>query len=108
MHEPCPAVVSSAIFVFAEVRARMQHQKWQFKLIRTGKFFGEGANRIRMKLRISRSEVDEIIGVPEHRQQFAPLDMIEESSNLLPPQRPGKPLHVIFHEDLHGSAVDRT
>src|ERR1700746_3995667 len=50
----------------AKVRARMQHQKWQLKLVCTGKLLRESAQRIRMKPRIRRSEIDEIIGVSEH------------------------------------------
>ena len=84
----------------------MQHQKWQLKLVCTGEFFREGANRIRVKLRISCSEIDEVIGVAEHGQQFAPLDVIKKGSDLLSPQRVGKPLHVVLHEDLHSGAVD--
>jgi hypothetical protein len=33
--------------------------------------------------------------------------MIQESADFLPPQRRGKPLHVVLYEYLHGVAVDR-
>jgi hypothetical protein len=32
--------------------------------------------------------------------------MIKESADFLSPQRTGKPLYVVLHEDLHGGAVD--
>ena len=132
MHEPWPAVISSAIFVFtfgifrntssiessdlfqtcffarAEVRTRMQHQKRELKLICPDQFFGERSNGIGVKLRIGRSEVDQVIGVPEHRQQFAALDVIEKSADFLAGQRSGEPLHIVFHEHLHRGAADRS
>ena len=85
----------------------MQYQKREFKLICPDQFFGERSNGIGVKLRIGRSEIDQVIGVAEHRQQFAALDVIEKSADFLAGQRSGKPLHVVFHKDLHGSAADR-
>ena len=89
------------------MRSRMQYQKWQFKLICADQFFRKRANGIGVKLRIRRGEVDEIIGVRKHREQFAALCMIEESADFLLAQRSGKPLHIVLHEDLHGRAPDR-
>jgi len=66
-----------------EVRTGMQHQKREFKLICPEQFFGERSNGIGVKLRIGRSEVDQVIGVPEHRQQFTALNMIEKSADFL-------------------------
>jgi len=77
-------------------------------LICPDQFFGERANGIGVKLRIGRSEIDQVIGVPEHRQQFTALDVIEKSVNFLAGQRSGEPLHVVFHEHLHRGAVDRS
>ena len=78
------------------------------KLVRASNFLGERANRIYSKLWIRRSEIDEVISVPKYRQQFAPVDMIEESADFFPPERPGKPLHVVLYEDLQRGALDRT
>ena len=61
----------------------MQHQKREFKLICADQFFGERSNGIGVKLRIRRSEVDQVIGVAKHRQQFTTLDMIEKSADFL-------------------------
>ena len=87
MHEPWPAVISSAILVFtfgilrntssiessdlfqtgffarAKMRTGMQHQKREFKLICADQFFGERADGIGVKLRIRRGEIDEVIGM---------------------------------------------
>src|SRR5438552_10973820 len=57
--------LQTRFFTCAEVRARMQHQKWQFKMVGPGEFLRECANRICVKLRIRRREVDEVIVVPE-------------------------------------------
>ena len=78
------------------------------KLVRAGKFLGERANRVRSKLWIRRSEIDEVISVGKNRQQLSPLDVVEESSDFVPPQWAGKPLHVVLYENLHGGALDRT
>ncbi len=86
----------------------MHHQKREFKLICPDQFFGKGANGVGVKLRISRSEVDQVIGVPEHRQQFAALNVIEKSADFLAGQRSGKPLHIVFHKHLHRGAADRS
>src|SRR5437667_5970366 len=34
--------------------------------------------------------------------------MIKKGADFVSRQRTGKPLHVVFYEDLHGGAVDRT
>src|ERR1051326_1876013 len=86
----------TSFFACAEVRARMQHQKWQFKLVRTTEFFREGANRICVKLRIRRSEVDEVIRVPKDRRQLASLDMIEKRADFLAGQWAGNPCILVF------------
>jgi hypothetical protein len=59
-----------------------------------------------VKLRIRRSKIYEVISVPKYRRQFAPLNMIEEGADFFPPQRAGKPLHVVLYEHLHRRAVD--
>src|SRR6516225_8978889 len=53
--------LQTGFFACAKVGARMQHQKWQFKLVSTGEFLRKGADRIHMKLRIRRSQIDKII-----------------------------------------------
>ena len=45
------------------MRARMQNKKWQLELIGANKFLGEGANRVSVKLRIGRREIDQVIRV---------------------------------------------
>ena len=90
------------------MRTRMQHQKWELKLICADQFFGERANGIGVKLRIRRGKVDQVIGVAKHRRQFTALDVIEKSTDFLAGQRPGEPLHIVFHEDLHRGAADRS
>ena len=54
------------------MRARMQDQKWQFELIGANEFFGQSANRVGMKLRIGRREVDQIIGMRENGRRARP------------------------------------
>jgi hypothetical protein len=61
-----------------------------------------------VKLSIRGSEIDEVISVTKNRQQFTPLDVIDESADFVSPQRAGKPLHVVLYENLHGCALDRT
>jgi hypothetical protein len=61
-----------------------------------------------VKLRIRRSQINEIIGMPKDRRQLPPLDVIKKSADFVSRQRSGKPLHVVLHEHLHGAAVDRT
>src|SRR5262245_62035919 len=86
----------------------MQYQKRELKLICADEFFGERANGIGVELRIGRSEVDQVVGVCEHRQQFTALNVIEKSTDFLAGQRSGKPLHIIFHKYLHRGAADRS
>jgi hypothetical protein len=61
-----------------------------------------------VKLRIGRGEIDQIIRVREHRSQLGALLVIEKSPNFTGGQWPGEPLHVVFHENLHRAAIDRT
>ena len=51
----------SGFFARAEMRARMQNEKRQLELIRPNEFFRERAQRIRVKLRIGRREIDQVI-----------------------------------------------
>ena len=44
---------------------RMQHKKRKLKLIGANQFFGESANRVGVKLRIGRREIDQVIRVCE-------------------------------------------
>ena len=39
--------------------------------------------------------------------EFGALGVIEERRDFSLLQRPGEPLHVILHENLHGGAFDR-
>ena len=55
-------------FAGAEVGTGMQNQKRQLELIGTRQLFGQGANRVRMKLRIRGREIDQIICVGKDRQ----------------------------------------
>ena len=54
------------------MRARMQDQKWQFELIGANQFFGQSANRVGVKLRIGRREVDQIIRMSEDGRRARP------------------------------------
>ena len=47
-----------SFFTCAKMRARMQHEEWQFELIGASQFFGKSAQRVRMKLGIGCGEVD--------------------------------------------------
>ena len=60
-----------------------------------------------MKLRIGGCEVDEIIRVGKGRVKLGTLSVIEESGDFLAEQRPGEPLHIVLHENLHRGAIDR-
>src|SRR5207237_8641395 len=97
----------SGLFACAKVRPGMHDQERQFKLVRASKFLGQRANRIRVKLSIRRSEVNEVISVAKNRQQLTPLDMIEESTDFAPLQGACKPLHVVLYENMHRGALDR-
>ena len=96
-HEPWPAVVSSAIFVFvlrqtgmhgvdraddfvearfdpgAQMRARMQDQKRQLQLIRADQFLRQRAQRVGVKLRIGRGEIDQVVRVREDGVELGAL-----------------------------------
>src|SRR6266496_3046613 len=50
-----------SFFTCAKMRARMQHEEWQFELIGANQFLGKSAQGVRMKLRIRCSEIDQII-----------------------------------------------
>src|SRR2546430_7418200 len=61
-----------------------------------------------MKLRISSGEINQIIRMRKNRSQLGTLLVIEKSANFFGGQWPGEPLHVVFHENLHRGAIDRT
>src|SRR5437762_14187483 len=42
----------------------------------------------------------------KERQYLAALHVIKESLNLVWRERTREPLHVVFHENLHGGAID--
>ena len=42
------------------------------------------------------------------RAQFGDVLVIAKRANFVGGQWPGEPLHVVFHENLHGGAIDRT
>ncbi len=66
----------------AEMRARMQDQERQFELIGTRQFLGQRAQRVGVKLRIGRREIDQVIRVRENRAELGALRVIEESGDL--------------------------
>src|SRR5947207_626475 len=88
------------------MRSWMHNQKRQPQLIRTDEFLAERAHRVEMELRIRGCEIDQIIGMGEYRLQFPSLSVFQKSGDLLALQRPGEPLHIVFHKNLHGRAVD--
>ena len=61
-----------------------------------------------MKLRIGGGEIDQIIRVRKHRSQLPALPVIKKNANFFSGQWPSEPLHVVFHENLHRGAIDRT
>src|SRR5207302_3440924 len=61
-----------------------------------------------MKLRIGGGEIDQIVRVRKNRGQQSALLVIAKRANFVGGQWPGEPLHVVFHENLHGGAIDRT
>ena len=89
------------------MRARMQDEKRQFKLVRSDQFLRERANRVGVELRIGGRQVDQVIRVREGRLKFGALGVIEKRGDLFAQQRPGEPLHVVLHENLHRRAIDR-
>ena len=50
-------------------------------------------------------EVDQVAGMRYHGFHPSPQRMISESLHIRLRQGLGKPLHVVFHEDLHGRAA---
>src|SRR5262249_29395430 len=95
-------------FTGAEMRAGMKNQKRQLELIGADEFLRKGADRVRQKLRIRCREVNQIIRVGKDRQQLATLAMSEKRADLLTRKWTREPLHVVFHEYLDCSALDRT
>jgi len=61
-----------------------------------------------VKLRIGGGEIDQIIRVRKHRSQLPALPVIKKNANFFSGQWPSEPLHVVFHENLHRGAIDRT
>src|SRR6476659_10818071 len=61
-----------------------------------------------MKLRIGGGEIDQIIRVRKNRPQLGALLVVQKSANFVSRQWPSEPLHVVFDENLHCSAIDRT
>jgi hypothetical protein len=51
---------------------------------------------------------DQIIRVRKNRPQLGALLVVQKSANFVSRQWPGEPLHVVFDENLHCSAIDRT
>ena len=78
----------------------------QFKLVRAHQFLRKSAKRVGVELRIGGREIDKIICMGESRVDFSSLRVIEKSEDLFTEQRPGEPLHVVLHENLHCRAVD--
>src|SRR4051812_14899695 len=90
------------------MRTGMKNEKRQLELIRAHELFRQRAQRVRVELRVSGREINQVIRVREHRLQMTTLRMPQKGGDLLPFQWPGEPLHVVLHEDLHGRAIDRT
>src|SRR5581483_9196301 len=61
-----------------------------------------------MKLSVCGGEINEIIRVSEDRKRFAAIPMFGKADDFIASKRASEPLHVVFHEHLHGSAIDRT
>ena len=59
-----------------EMRAWMEHEKRQLELIRPNEFFRERAQRIRVELRIRRSEIDQVTRMREGGVDLLPLRVI--------------------------------
>ena len=95
-------------FARAEMRAGMQDDERQTQLVGPRELLGQSAQRVGVKLRVGRRQIDEVIGVRENRRQLPALRMFEEGLDFLARQRPREPLHVVFHENLHRRAFDRT
>ena len=72
--------------------------------MRAGEFFGERAERIGVKLGVSRRQVYEIIRMGEDRQQLSALRVIAKAVDFLACEWAAEPLHVVLDEDLHGRA----
>ena len=52
------------------------------------------------------TEVDEIAGMGYDNSEPVPQRMLRESLDLFGRKWFGKPLHIVFHEDLNGRAAD--
>ena len=99
-------LLEARFFTGAEVCAGMENEKRQFHLVGAHEFLGERADRVGVELRVGGREIDEVIRVRENGAELLALRMIEERRDLLLPERPREPLHVVLHEDLHCRAVD--
>ncbi len=61
-----------------------------------------------MKRRVRGSEIDEIICMRKYRTEVGALRMVHEGMDFLSCERAREPLHIIFHENLHRGAGNRT
>ena len=52
------------------MRAGMQHEKRQLELVRADEFLGKRAQRVGVKLRVRRGEIDQVIRMREDRVEF--------------------------------------
>jgi hypothetical protein len=59
-----------------------------------------------VKLWIGGGEIDEVVGVCENGDQFSALLVMEKRENLLAQKGSREPLHVVFHENLHGGTLN--
>ena len=66
----------AGFFPGAEMRTGMQDDERQAQLIGPRQFLGQSAQRVGVKLRIGRRQIDEVIGVRENRRQLPALRVI--------------------------------
>ena len=67
----------ASFFPGAEMRAGMQDDEGQAQLVCPHEFLGQSAQRVGVKLRVGRRQVDEVIGVCENRRQLSPLRVLD-------------------------------
>jgi len=61
-----------------------------------------------MKRRVRGSEIDEIICMRKNRTEFGALRVVQEGIDFVSGEWAREPLHIIFHENLHRGAGNRT
>ena len=90
----------------SHVGAGMENEEGKAQLFCADQLFAKAAHGTDVKVGVRGREVDQIACMAKDGRQFPAPGMAAEGVGLRGGQGGGKPLHIIFHEDLHGRAAD--